>query len=340
MEESEKRNNDEAILAIARSWHYGCIFEPTEDSDALFEIKESNTNVSHIHGSIVLRTLKDRLDRILRLGILRDEIFEVDNKDGISWESARYIISSQPGSVVHLGDKDQWIVSEKIHVTLAVDYIDNITDSTTDVTKEPIDKISEIKDNINNEIGLNNNNTKSNDDSEISTVSPKCENESEESSATINNEENENLKISKIDNNLDKGITKEETAVEEPKITENNSAQVFPSVDLNSFQYLKAGRDPMNFFLEGSSEDKGGAYYEVRFDQNNKAYGQLSIITSIDNIKTIDEGFRKKTIKIVNNDTTLRESKGFTEVEKGELVYNSHDKVWFIKLPVKIKLNK
>lgn len=104
-------------------------------------------------------------------------------------------------------------------------------------------------------------------------------------------------------------------------------------------QYLKAGRNEP-FFWQGSESDPNGAYFKVTYyDDDKKHEGRFSIITDISNIKTMEESFRKLTIKIVSKGILLQEASSFTEIpNSGRL--KLEDNVWTIKNPIEIKLKK
>jgi hypothetical protein len=108
--------------------------------------------------------------------------------------------------------------------------------------------------------------------------------------------------------------------------------------NLNKRQYVKAGRDSTNFFFEGSETDGQGAYFLIEYNDITKQ-GEFSLITSITNLRTINPGFLKNSIRIYYNGTSIKDAKGFTQIpHTGKVRYSLEDKVWMITDPVIIKL--
>lgn len=109
--------------------------------------------------------------------------------------------------------------------------------------------------------------------------------------------------------------------------------------EFDSKQYLMSGREGDSFFYEGSTSDASGASFKIEFESSSMK-GLYSLIVDMNNLRTINPGFRREVIKIENNGTTIREASAFTIVNKGEAHFSKEDSVWIVDKPLVIKLLK
>lgn len=106
-------------------------------------------------------------------------------------------------------------------------------------------------------------------------------------------------------------------------------------------QYLKAGNDE-NFFYEGESSNSEGCQFKVKFhNKSNGSKAELTIITDIENLKTIPAPFLKKVIHTKNN-VTMKDATSFSVTQSGTCEFKQDGDVgiWMIKRPIEVKLNK
>lgn len=146
-----------------------------------------------------------------------------------------------------------------------------------------------------------------------------------------NREHNTNI----IGGTIKKPITSGSDNDEENARLKEDPAQDIIHVD--SIQYLMSGRDGETFFFEGSETDKTGASFKIEYDSKTLK-GEYSLLVDFNNLKTINSGFRRGVIKVINNGTTIREASNFTMEEKGQALFSKQDKVWIVDKPLIIKL--
>lgn len=120
----------------------------------------------------------------------------------------------------------------------------------------------------------------------------------------------------------------------------NNDVSVILDVlSFDSVQYLLPGREGETFFYEGSENDSTGAFFKIEYERKSMK-GQFDIIVDINNLRTMNSGFRRGVIKIAQSGTTIREATGFIKVSKGEAHFSKQDGVWMVDKPLVIKLFK
>lgn len=100
-----------------------------------------------------------------------------------------------------------------------------------------------------------------------------------------------------------------------------------------------SGREEDSFFYEGSTSDASGATFKIEYESSSMK-GLYSLIVDMNNLRTINPGFRREVIKIENNGTTIREASAFTMISKGEAHFSKEDSVWIVDKPLVIKLLK
>lgn len=122
----------------------------------------------------------------------------------------------------------------------------------------------------------------------------------------------------------------------ETKVPDSKEDKV---LSLDYSQYLMPGREDEPFFYEGSTSDASGATFKIEYERSSMK-GLYSLIVDMNNLRTINPGFRREVIKIENNGTTIREASAFTMVSKGEAHFSKEDRVWIVDKPLVIKLLK
>lgn len=158
------------------------------------------------------------------------------------------------------------------------------------------------------------------------TIEDKKETENEETASIVPQEKVHQQ--DKIETNK-----KEKTDTFVPPITEGTSSIY------NNIQYLMSGREEESYFYEGSTSDASGASFKIEYESSSMK-GLYSLIVDMNNLRTINPGFRREVIKIENNGTTIREASAFTIVNKGEAHFSKEDSVWIVDKPLVIKLLK
>lgn len=109
--------------------------------------------------------------------------------------------------------------------------------------------------------------------------------------------------------------------------------------NLDNVQYVMSGHVGEKFFFEGSDVDKSGASFKIEYDSQT-GMGLYDIVVDLNNLRTMDSGFRRGVIKIVNNGTTIKEATGFTVKSKGRVHFSKDDKVWIVDELMVISLIK
>lgn len=103
--------------------------------------------------------------------------------------------------------------------------------------------------------------------------------------------------------------------------------------------YLSAGRGDADFFIQ--CDDKTGAPFCVEYHKEDRSdIGVLKLLTDINNLRTMDKGFRKNMIDMDSSNTTIVNARDYNLVSGGFVSFSVDDRVWKIKNKIKIKLIK
>lgn len=140
---------------------------------------------------------------------------------------------------------------------------------------------------------------------------------------------------------LNKQISQLQPKKKEENKKENIQGQPAQKKATPTVQYLKAGNDE-NFFYEGESSNSEGCQFKVKFhNKSNGSKAELTIITDIENLKTIPAPFLKKVIHTKNN-VTMKDATSFSVTQSGTCEFKQDGDVgiWMIKRPIEVKLNK
>lgn len=166
--------------------------------------------------------------------------------------------------------------------------------------------------------------------------------------------EKQEYKISLLEDNITRYLEKEEIRArdeknqeEQQKRTSNETDNKTESLSTLSSKpvieeftdYLSAGRSDADFFIQ--CDDKTGAPFCVEYHKEDRSdIGVLKLLTDINNLRTMDKGFRKNMIDIDSSNTTIVNARDYNIVSAGSVSFSVGDRVWKIKNKIKIKLIK
>lgn len=149
------------------------------------------------------------------------------------------------------------------------------------------------------------------------------------------------LKLGKAFKEMDKAlkrIVKNTWISSEPISVELVRTSRSSSIPKKRIQYLKTGRGTDNFFFEGKVDDRTGASFLVKYEEGSSE-GDFYLIVDVANLRTMDVGFRKKVIKIINNGLILKDATEFKHSHPGKVKYDANNHVWVIISPLVIEIN-
>lgn len=332
---------DGIFLEVEGSNNIKALFDVTYDSD------DMGNGKFRLKPSVSIEELKSLPESFRRA------VFMPSNKS-VSWEDADSYESLRTGAVFrHRSVKNLWICDKPIGITLKKGNVSNVRynnrfDEELYNRELHKSKCNPIDPNVNSSNKVDNLLTDKNEDNTHNKIfhNDIYSDEVKEAEASHLQEFNESIIIAKEDDVSLSGLSTDENIIQGPdkqvgEIKEcadkiNNSVS---NLHIDSIQYLMSGRDGENFFFEGSDTDKAGASFKMEYDSHSLK-GEYSLIVDFNNLKTINSGFRRGVIKMINNGTTIREATGFTMVEKGQAHFSKQDHVWMVEKPLVIKLIK
>lgn len=145
--------------------------------------------------------------------------------------------------------------------------------------------------------------------------------------AASSNKTHQKLKAATLNNNSDL-----REKIELVRISRSSS------IPKKRVQYLKTGRGTDDFFFEGKVDDRTGASFLVKYEEGSSE-GDFYLIVDVANLRTMDVGFRKKVIKIINNGLILKDATEFKHSHPGKVKYDANNHVWVIISPLEIEIN-
>lgn len=149
-----------------------------------------------------------------------------------------------------------------------------------------------------------------------------------------NHLERENIKVPQLKVQEEYQIGELENTYKKIESTEDQPSK---PIIKDFADYLSAGRDNADFFI--LCADKTGAPFCVEYHKEDRSdSGVLKLLTDINNLRTMDKGFRKTMIDMDSSNTTIAYATNYNIVSYGSVSFD--DGVWKIKNKIKIKLIK
>lgn len=295
------------------------IFVQVDENIINYTFSVVYTNLDPKEGDLYLK-LNTKLDVLKRLPkLFRNAVIMPENND-VSWEEATNYKNVKKGHVFRsTDDTKRWIVSTQIGLTLIKD------DKVSPIKKTP--SANKRYKHLGGNGCLSALKSSSFTKSDKDTIKERiCTNTT--TKTIINNKEKWGEAISE----------KKSTPHEEKNTNTSKEQKSETNINLCN-QYLMSGREDEPFFYEGSTSDASGASFKIEYESSSMK-GLYSLIVDMNNLRTINPGFRREVIKIENNGTTIREASAFTIVSKGEAHFSKEDSVWIVDKPLVIKLLK
>lgn len=117
---------------------------------------------------------------------------------------------------------------------------------------------------------------------------------------------------------------------------ENANKQISKPLIEDYTDYLSAGRSDADFLFQ--SKENSAPFCVEYHNEDRSDIGTLKLLTDINNLRTMDNGFRKNMIDMDSSNVTIANASGYSIVSNGSARFA--DKVWKIENKIKIKLIK